>query len=209
MRTQAAADAQQKAKAADKDVATATARLESLATDLRDAARDGVLPTEHTDPAAHDAILAEQHDTLTGILDGIRGRREQRPQARTELPGKLTALTGEQVRLTQSNPACRGPRAPGERPMLAAHGRLRDLTEATRTRLPIWRAESDTLTRRLSDAILSTTWHYPAEAERRRSTHPRRPCPHRAAAHHARCRARCGQRRHGITAETGWAHLRT
>jgi hypothetical protein len=129
----AANDARQEATDADKDAAIATARLESLATDLRDATRDGVLPTEHTDPAAHDAILAEQHGTLTGILDEIRGRRERRPKARTELTGKLTALTGEQVRLDGDRTRLVEDRAAlGERAdKLAAHERLRDLTEAT------------------------------------------------------------------------------
>ena len=210
----AATDAQQKAKAADKDVATATARLESLATDLRDAARDGVLPTEHTDPAAHDAILAEQHDTLTGILDGIRGRREQRPQARTELTGKLTALTGEQVRLDADRTRLVEDRAAlGERAdKLAAHGRLRDLTEATEDApVDLW-AESDTLTRRLSDAILSTDVALVRlEAERVDDQ--------RTLDVHARTgllpttldaeRVATVLGEHGITAETGWAHLRT
>ncbi|WP_148083794.1 hypothetical protein [Micromonospora sp. Llam0] len=211
----AANDARRAATDADKDAATATARLESLTTDLRDAARDGVLPTEHTDPATHDVMLAEQHSTLTETLDEIRRRRdEQRPTARTELTGRLTALTAEQVRLDGDRTRLAEERAAlGERAdKLATHERLRDLTEATNDApVDLW-AESDTLTRRLSDAILSTDLALVRlEAERVDDQ--------RTLDVHARTgllpttldaeRVHTVLGEHGITAETGWAHLRT
>ncbi|MFY1633583.1 hypothetical protein ACN27F_09915 [Solwaraspora sp. WMMB335] len=210
----AAKKAGQEAQAADKDAATATARLESLATDLGTAVRDGVLPNEQTDPAKHDAALAEQHTTLTGILAEIQSRREQRPAIRRALTGTLTTLTGEQVRLDAERTRLAEDRAAfAERAAkLVASERVQDLTEATGDApVDLW-AEADTLTRRLSDAIVDTDVALVRlEAERIDDQ--------RILDVHARTgllpttldaeRVQAVLTEHGVMAETGWAHLRT
>ncbi|MFV2022799.1 hypothetical protein [Micromonospora sp. LOL_023] len=210
----AAKKAGQEAQAADKDAATATARLESLATDLRMAVRDGMLPNEQTNPAKHDAALAEQHTTLTGILAEIRSRREQRPALRRALTGTLTTLTGEQVRLDAERTRLAEDRAAfAERAAkLVARERVQDLTEATGDApVDLW-AEADTLTRRLSDAIVDTDVALVRlEAERIDDQ--------RILDVHARTgllpttldaeRVQAVLAEHGVMAETGWAHLRT
>lgn len=210
----AAKKAGQEAQAADKDAATATARLESLAADLRTAVRDGVLPNEQTDPAKHDAVLAEQHTTLTGILAEIQSRREQRPALRRALTGTLTTLTGEQVRLDAERTRLAEDHAAfAERAAkLVARERVQDLTEATGDApVDLW-AEADTLTRRLSDAIVDTDVALVRlEAERIDDQ--------RILDVHARTgllpttldaeRVQAVLAEHGVMAETGWAHLRT
>lgn len=210
----AAKKAGQEAQAADKDAATATARLESLATDLRTAVRDGVLPSEQTDPAEHDAVLAEQHTTLTGILAEIQSRREQRPALRRALTGRLTTLTGEQVRLDTERTRLAEERAAfAERASkLVARERVQDLTEATGDApVDLW-AEAGTLTRRLSDAVVDTDVALVRlEAERIDDQ--------RILDVHARTgllpttldaeRVQAVLAEHGVMAETGWAHLRT
>jgi hypothetical protein len=209
----AATTAGREATAADKDVANATARLESLATDLCDAVSDGVLPNEQTDPAEHDAIMAEQHTTLTEALSGIRRRREQRPAARSALTGTLETLAGDHARLDADRTRLAAELAAlTERAAkLVAHERVQDLTEATgEAPVDLW-AESDTLTRRLSDAILDTDVALVRlEAERLDDQ--------RILDVHARTgllpttldaeRVQAVLGEHGITTETGWAHLR-
>jgi len=209
----AATKAGRDGKAADKDAATATARLESLATELNKAVRDGMLPNEQTDPAEHDGVLAEQHATLTGILDEIHGRRGQRPAARMELTSKLTGLAGEQARLDadRSRLAAEYAALTERASKLAAHERVQDLTEATGDApVDLW-AESDTLNRRLSDAILDTDVALVRlEAERIDDQ--------RILDIHARTgllpttldaeRVQAILGEHGITSESGWAHLR-
>ncbi len=210
----AAKEAGQQAQAADKDAATATARLESLATDLHAAVCDGVLPNEQTDPVEHDAVLAEQHTTLTSILEEVQGRREQRPAARRGLTGTLTTLTGEQVRLDAERTRLAEERAAlvERASKLVARERVQDLTEATGDApVDLW-AEADTLTRRLSDAIVDTDVALVRlEAERIDDQ--------RILDVHARTgllpttldaeRVQAVLAEHGILAETGWAHLRT
>ena len=209
----AAKKAGQEAQAADKDAATATARLESLAADLRTFVRDGVLPDEQTDPAEHDVVLAGQHTELAGILGEIRGRREQRPAVRRELTGTLTTLTGEQVRLDAERTRLAEDRAAfAERAAkLVARERVQDLTEATGDApVDLW-AEAETLTRRLSDAIVDADVALVRlEADRiddRRilDVHARTGLlPTTLDAE--RVQAVLAER--GVMAETGWAHLR-
>ncbi|MFV2115333.1 hypothetical protein ACFHW0_23760 [Micromonospora sp. LOL_025] len=210
----AAKKAGQQAQAADKDAATATARLESLATDLRAAIRDGVLPNEQTDPVEHDAVLVEQHTTLTGILEEVQGRREHRPAVRRALTSTLTTLTGEQVRLDAERTRHAEERAAlvERASKLVARERVQDLTEATgEAPVDVW-AEADTLTRRLSDAIVDTDVALVRlEAERIDDQ--------RILDVHARTgllpttldaeRVQAVLAEHGIMAETGWDHLRT
>ncbi|WP_306214989.1 hypothetical protein [Actinoplanes sp. RD1] len=210
----AAKEADQQAQAADKDAATATARLESLTADLRTAVRDGALPSEQTDPAEHDAVLAEQHVTLTGVLEEIQSRREQRPAVRRALMSTLTMQTGEQVRLDAERTRLAEEHAAlAERASkLVARERVQDLTEATGDApVDLW-AEADTLTRRLSDAIVDTDMALVRlEAERIDDQ--------RILDVHARTgllpttldaeRVQAVLTEYDITAETGWAHLRT
>jgi hypothetical protein len=210
----AAKEAGLRAQAADRDAATATARLESLAGDLRTAVRDGALPTEQTDPAEHDALLAEQQATLTELLDEVQSRREQRPAVRQALTGTLTTQTGEQVLLDAERTRLAEQRAAlvERAAKLVARERVQDLTEATGDApADLW-AEADTLTRRLSDAVLNTDVALVRlEAERVDDR--------RILDVHARTgllpttvdaeRVQAVLAEHDITAEPGWAHLRT
>lgn len=209
----AATNARTDTTAADKDAAQATARLESLASDVREAVRGGALPTEQTDPAEYDAVLAAQHEALTGVLDETRARREQRPAARTALTGKVATLTGDQARLDGDRTRITEERArlTERASKLAAHERVQDLTEATDDEpVDLW-AESNTLIRRLSDAIVDTDVALVRlEAERMEDQ--------RTLDVHARTgllpttldaeRMQAILDEHGITTETGWTHLR-
>ncbi|GII82859.1 hypothetical protein Ssi03_08490 [Sphaerisporangium siamense] len=210
----AAKKAGQDAQAADKEAATATAHLGELDADLRTAVRDGVLPSEQTDPTEHDAVLAEQHATLAGILDEIQSRREQRPALRRALTDTLATLAGEHVRLDGERARLVEERtAFAERAStLVARGRVQDLTESTgEAPADLW-AEADTLTRRLSDAIVGTDVALVRlEAERVDDQ--------RILDVHARTgllpttldaeQVQAILAEHSVMAETGWAHLRT
>ncbi|WFB10593.1 hypothetical protein LRS74_28820 [Streptomyces sp. LX-29] len=202
------------AAAADSDIAKARAHLEGLAADLRSAARDGALPTETTDPAAHDAELEQRLDALGRDAKDIRERRARRPEARTELTKKLAALTAERTRLDSDRTALTAEHAAlSQRATeLAAIRRIRDLIEATDdSPADLW-AETETLTRRLTNAILETDLELVRlEAEhlddkRVLDVHTRTgllPTTRDAE------RVQTTLAEHGITAETGWQHLRT
>ncbi|MFB6889229.1 hypothetical protein ACFCX4_07940 [Kitasatospora sp. NPDC056327] len=209
----AAAGARGAASAADKDIARARADLDRLAADLRAAARDGSLPTETTDPAAHDTDLKGQLEGLEGVLGEIRARRAQRPALRTELTNKIAVHTGERTRLDSDRSTLASERESLTRRAdeLAANRRIQDLIEATDdSPVNLW-AETDTLTRRLSNAIVDVD----VELVRLEAEHLD---DKRTLDAHTRTgllpttldadRVRTTLAEHGITAETGWQHLR-
>ncbi|MFC1421110.1 hypothetical protein [Streptacidiphilus cavernicola] len=209
-----AAAARTDAETADSAAAKSQADLDALAADLRAAVRDRVLPTENTDPAEHDAVLEGEQETLTSVLDEIRERREQRPAARSTLTDKLAALTGERTRLDGDRTRLAADHAALTRQAaeLASHRRVRELIEATdEAPADLW-AEADTLTRRLSNAILESDLDLVRlEAERMDDK--------RTLDVHARTgllpttldaeRVQATLAEHGVTAESGWQHLRT
>ncbi|MEU4303010.1 hypothetical protein [Kitasatospora aureofaciens] len=207
-------DARGAALAADKAIARARADLDRLAGDLRAAVRDGVLPTEATDPAAHDTDLKGQLEGLEGVLGEIRARRAQRPTLRTELTNKIAGHTGERTRLDGDRSVLTSERETLTRRAdeLAANPRIRDLIEATDdSPVNLW-AEADTLTRRLSNAIVDVD----VELVRLEAEHLD---DKRTLDAHTRTgllpttldadRVRTTLAEHGITAETGWQYLRT
>ncbi|MET9398450.1 hypothetical protein [Kitasatospora sp. NPDC002965] len=210
----ATADARGAASAADKDIARARADLDRLAADLRAAVREGALPTEATDPAAHDTTLKVQLEGLEGVLGEIRARRAQRPALRTELTNKIAVHTGERTRLDGDRSTLTSERETLTRRAdeLAANRRIQDLIEATDdSPVNLW-AEADILTRRLSNAIVDVD----VELVRLEAEHLD---DKRTLDAHTRTgllpttldadRVRSTLAEHGITAETGWQHLGT
>lgn len=210
----AVANARSAASAADKDIAGARADLERLAADLRTAVRDGALPTETTDPVAHDTDLKVQLERFDSVLGEIRERRDQRPSLRAELINKIAGHTVDRTRLDSDRSTLASERETLTRRAdeLAATRRIQDLIEATDdSPVNLW-AETDTLTRRLSNAIVDVD----VELVRLEAEHLD---DKRTLDAHTRTgllpttldadRVRTTLAEHGITAETGWQHLRT
>jgi len=209
-----ASQARAAAQAADKDIAQARARIENLAADLRAAARDGALPTESTDPATYDSDLKERETQLGAVIADIRTRRTQRTVRRTAATSRLTQHTSDLTRLDGDRAALASEREDITRRAeeITANPRVRDLVEATdEAPVDLW-AESETLTRRLTNAIVEADLELVRleaghiEDKRTLDAYQRTGLlPTTLDAEQVRTTLAD----HGITAETGWQHLRS
>ena len=211
----AAAAAVTAARAAAGRAATATARLDGLTSDLRAVAAAGILPGEDADqvqPAA--AETADRRGRAAAERDQVRQRRAARPQRRADLTARFGDLTSERARLDHERDATATDVAAltGRADTLAAHPRLRDLTEAADgAPVNLW-LEHDLLTRRLTDEVIATEEAMIRDAAARMDDE-------RALDAQARtglwptsldaARVLGVLRDQGVQAETGWEHLRT